>query len=123
MKLSQIQGLGSCRDAFSVRDEFQLVTIRPLGAQLLADTLFRLFLLYFFAELLHPSPWEPPAPTHVNFCGLATIFPFSASLNWWSPIILTPSFSRAGCVFIFLFSSSFLSPKLPVVSVRPTRSA
>lgn len=31
---------------------------------------------------------EPAVPAQVNWCALASIFPFSASLNWWSPIII-----------------------------------
>jgi len=47
---------------------------------------------------------EPVVLAQVNCGALTSIFPFSASLNWWSPIILTPSFSQAGCgVFSFFF--------------------
>lgn len=60
---------------------------------------------------------EPAVPAQVNWRALASIFPFSASLNWWSPIILTPSFSQAGCGVFSFPPSSFL------YFLHPTQSA
>lgn len=64
---------------------------------------------------------EPAVPAQVNWCALTSIFPFSASLNWWSPIILTPSFSQAGCGVFSFFYSIFSIPHSRLGFPEPSR--
>lgn len=60
---------------------------------------------------------------------LTGTFPFSASVNWWSQVIPTPSLSQADAVFSLAFFRSFLClyffPLFPliageVVSTQPS---